>query len=431
MNELPFGQKANEHLLFLTEHEFAPKYNFQSSDLLDQARLESVKNFAFEIRDTRFWEPGELPAWMPEYLRRVFRQVPYYREFGDPPRDFEAIPTISRTELGSEISRLVPDDVKLEDLTVYTTSGTTGTRLVIPTDAAVASKVLVLMERLLEMFGERLDRGPGKVSVASLYFQAETLHYPSLSHYLEGAATLKLNLHPDAWHKPEHRAAFLLEQAPGVVSGCPYSLNALLELAPELRPRGLFSSAEALSQDLKTRLEDTFECPLFDVYGMTEAKYIAARHQGPDHDLLSPDLYVEVLDQAGRRVAPGEMGEITLTCGRNRCLPLLRYRTGDYARLGFRGSQPYLRDFQGREPIVLFDGSGETISTQDVVHNLKELPLVGFAFHQQADRSYALEFSGDVEPAEIERLLRERLGLQGQIQRVPEWNGKHHRFTTS
>ena len=39
-------------------------------------------------------------------------------------------------------------------------------------------------------------------------------------------------------------------------------------------------------------------------------------------------------------VPAGERGEITLTGGFNFCLPLLRYRTGDFASLDFvRGSR--------------------------------------------------------------------------------------------
>ena len=426
MNELPFSESARRHLESLSEHPCAPRYNFSSSDLLDSNRLREVKQFS--QTDRLFWREGEVPEWVHRLTRRVFETVPYYREMGDPPSSFAAVPPISRAELSEHPELLVPDEMSLEELTVYTTSGTTGTALRIPTDPALSSKTLVLMEQMLSRYGGRFPRGPGKVALAALFYQEETLTYPSLSHYLDGAATLKLNLHENSWRKPEDRGAFLEQLAPAVLTGCPFSLAVAAELASDLSPQAVFSSATPLSDGLRDRLGEVFGCPVFDVYSLTEAKFIAARSDGPGHDLLGPDLFVEILDPEGRTLPSGEKGEIAVTSGRNRCLPLLRYRTGDFAALEYRGNQPVLRELEGRRESRVTDGSGRLRSSLDVVHALRELPLVGFSFQQSEHHEYRIRYCGEVEPEGVSEALETGLALTGEVTRVESWEGKLHQF---
>ncbi|MFA5507389.1 MAG: AMP-binding protein [Vulcanimicrobiota bacterium] len=426
MSEVLFSDNARRHQEFLLEHPRAPRYNFTSSDLLDHRHLAEVKEFARTPH--LFWREGELPEWVPGLVQRLYARVPYYREMGDAPTNFSDIPPISRSQLAEHPELLVPDDLGLEDLTVYSTSGTTGTALKIPTDPAVSSKTLVLMEQMMSHHGARLPRGAGKVAVAALFCQEDTLTYPSLSRYLGEASTLKLNLHENSWRERTDRATFLQELSPAVLTGCPFSLAVAAEIAPELSPRAVFSSATALTEGLRTRLTEAFGCPVFDVYSLTEAKFVAARGEGPGHDLLGGDLFVEILDPEGRVLPAGERGEITVTGGRNRYLPLLRYRTGDYAALEYRGNQPYLSGLQGRSNPTLHDGRGREIPSLDVVHALKELPLVGFSFQQTPNHEYHLEYAGPVEPEAVTQALQNRLALNGQAVRKDSWQGKPQQF---
>lgn len=428
---LQFSTASVEHFRALLEHPSAPRFNFESSDLLDRSTLQDVHRFASEVLARPFWAEGQLPEWMPGFLQTQFESVPFYRLLGGRPARFEAIPTVSRDDFSQGVERFVPDHVSLEELTVYTTSGTSGSSLSVPTDAAVTSKVLALMDNLLAEQGSRLPRGPGAVAVAAVFSQEETLTYASLSHYLQGAATLKINLHQSCWRQEDDPTSYLVDANPSVVSGCPHSLLHLSRVAPELRPLAVFSSAEALDRGLQEQLGEAFACPVYDAYGMTEAKFISARGRGDDHLLLSPDLYVEILNPEGRQVAAGELGEVTLSGGRNRCLPLLRYRTGDLARLTFRGSRPLLYDFRGRAPVALLDAKGRSISSLDVIAALRKLSLTGFSFQQFEDLSYRLSYCGEVESSVVTGLLKERLGLNGKVSKITSWSGKQHLFRTS
>ena len=49
--------------------------------------------------------------------------------------------------------------------------------------------------------------------------------------------------------------------------------------------------------------------------------------------LLSESILLEVLDEAGHPVAPGELGEAVATGLCSEAQPFIRYRTGDMVRM--------------------------------------------------------------------------------------------------
>jgi phenylacetate-CoA ligase len=171
-----------------------------------------------------------------------------------------------------------------------------------------------------------------------------------------------------------------------VIAGDPLSFAELLALDTRVRPRAMLSTSMTLSPALRRELEERFECPTLDLYSLNEAGPVAVydEHAG-GHVLLQHRMFVELLDVDGERAAVGERGEVTLTGGFNFCLPLLRYRTGDYASLAFHSGEPVLVSLDGRPPVRFRTMSGEWINNIEVTHALKRFPVAQFALHQQAD----------------------------------------------
>lgn len=414
----------------LREHLSAPKYNYTSTDMLTPERLETVRAFERAVRSQRFWQPVTHPDWLFAFVERTYRDVPYYRGQGRPPRTFETIPTVNREVLRVEPWSLVPDTIGLDAMTVYTTSGTTGSELAIPTDPTVSSMYLVLLEQLLEPHGVALPRGPDQVAIALMHCQQTTLTYPSISHFLGGAGFLKLNLAPHEWRDSEDRARFLRDAAPAVITGCPYAFEVLSQVVPDLRPRAMVSSAVAMHPGQAARLEGMFGCPVLDLYSMTEARAIAGRRPGQEEEmvLLSHDLYVEILGPDDESLPLGEVGEIVLTGGRNPYFPLLRYRTGDRAALAFVKGRPHLRRFEGRQAVHLETTHGQAVPTLDVVNALRDLPLVGFSLLQKADRTLAFEYCGASAVQDVKSVLEDLFEIEVALRKVSTWEGKPHRF---
>ena len=110
--------------------------------------------------------------------------------------------------------------------------------------------------------------------------------------------------------------------------------------------------------------------------------------------LLQPCMYVEILDEAGDPVATGQRGEIVLTGGFNFCLPLVRYRTGDYAALDTGGPEPVLVGLEGRAPLRYRTAAGLWLNNIDLTHALQWLVLPSFSVHQCADGSLRVAHGG-------------------------------------
>jgi phenylacetate-CoA ligase len=241
---------------------------------------------------------------------------------------------------------------------------------------------------------------------------------------LDEAGLVKLNLYPDDWRAPEDRGKYLEDLKPEVLAGDPISFAELLKLGAALRPRALLSTSMALLPALRQELETRFACPVVDLYSLNEAGPVAAFDAAASgHVLLQHRMLVEILDVTGKPVPSGERGEVTLTGGFNFCLPLVRYRTGDFASLVMVGAEPVLRDLEGRPPVRFRTRSGEWLNNIEVTHALQPLALRQFRLHQAVDGSLAFRVTdlGRHEDELREALLR--LFGAGQTLTIEELDG--------
>jgi phenylacetate-CoA ligase len=234
---------------------------------------------------------------------------------------------------------------------------------------------------------------------------------------LDEAGLVKINLHPDDWRNPGDRAKYMNALAPEIYTGDPLAFAELAALPLETEPRALLSTSMTLLPAMRERLETRFECPVLDIYSMNEAGPVAvADTRAGGHALLQSQMYVEILDPEGRALGGGERGEVTLTGGFNFCLPLLRYRTGDYASLEFRGGEPVLVGLEGRPPVRYRAMSGEWLNNIEVTHALQSLAIPQFTLYQ--DRDGALRFRMSSGPSDADAVRRALVELFGQGQRL-------------
>ncbi|MFN4081607.1 MAG: phenylacetate--CoA ligase family protein [Saprospiraceae bacterium] len=106
--------------------------------------------------------------------------------------------------------------------------------------------------------------------------------------------------------------------------------------APELK--AVITSSEKLTPEMRDTFRRIYGCRTFDTYSGVENCALIA--ETPSGQLaIQPDVgIVEILDPAGRPVAPGETGELVCTGLLNQDQPLIRYRCGDLARRGLAAS---------------------------------------------------------------------------------------------
>jgi phenylacetate-CoA ligase len=461
-NDLPFEQQypglsesGRRMLQWLNEHPDAPRYTHVTGHRLTSDGLRQVRDFDALLRSEPVgWLPGHLPAWLPAFVETCLRDVPFYRRYHAAPAPFEQIPTFTRADLASQIWSFVPDSVPLDDLIVYGTSGTTGHHIDIPYSPAVSSMYLPLLNATLGLYGLRLEGGPDKVSCLLVCDQKTTFTLVSVNPYLADAGFAKINLSPGEWPSPESPARFINACQPEIFTGDPLAFTSLMSLPLTVHPKALISTAMAFPPGRREQLEAHFACPVIDLYSMTESGPIAALE--PDrpgldrpgqvdrpgqfdrprgYALIYPRLYIEILDEAGQPLPPGEFGEITLTGGFNNCFPLLRYRTNDFARLVYDGSRPVLIDLHGRAPILFRTPAGKWLNNVDVNNALYYFFLERFALHQRADGSLRLRIQGTYDAPSVRKAMLDLFGSDTNLTIEPfppdhDTGAKMHKFTS-
>ena len=128
--------------------------------------------------------------------------------------------------------------------------------------------------------------------------------------------------------------------APSYFHGYPSAIDALAEYVirydlTEKMPQinAALLGSEGANPVQRERIARAFRTRVFTWYGHSERLVLAGEceknntyHHFPDYGI------VEIIDESGNaRVNEGDRGEIIGTGFLNRCMPLIRYRTGDYA----------------------------------------------------------------------------------------------------
>lgn len=380
----------------LREHPHAPRYTAECGHRLTAESLRRVRAFEAELRTTSpGWARGGYPDWLPGFVDLCLTEVPFYRRYGDAPARFEDLPTFDRADLSREPWAFVPDSQPLDGLIVNSTSGTTGHPLTILSHPVVGGCYTPLIKAALEAAGVTLTSGAGDVACVLVGWQQQAYTYPSVTPQQAEAGHLKLNLHPGDWRDPDDRARFLDDLNPEIYTGDPLAFAELMRLGLKARPKALVSTAMTLLPGLRRQLEAHFGCPVVDLYSMNESGPLAFRCGEADaFTLLHHRVYIEILDPDGAPCPPGVRGEVTLTGGFNPFLPLLRYRTNDFAALEWRGPRPVLAGLEGRPPVTFRARDGRRINNLDVTGALKPLALPRYQLHQSADGALRLRVRG-------------------------------------
>lgn len=100
---------------------------------------------------------------------------------------------------------------------------------------------------------------------------------------------------------------------------------------PELKV--VCATGEPLYAHQRELIGEVFGVPVANEFGSRDIGFTA--HETPQGQvlLMSESIILEVLDESGKPVAPGEMGEAVMTGLCSEAQPFIRYRSGDMVRL--------------------------------------------------------------------------------------------------
>jgi phenylacetate-CoA ligase len=146
----------------------------------------------------------------------------------------------------------------------------------------------------------------------------------------------------------------------------------------------IISLGDKLFTNYKETLEEQFESTVFDTYGSAEGLQIAAQKDLPWMYIMTPNVYLEILDDDGNEVPDGTMGHVVATNLDNYSMPLIRYKIGDLAikmpkeeyplqrQLGL----PLLKKVIGRDTDIIKTKSGKYMTVHGfngIFKNISEI----------------------------------------------------------
>lgn len=379
----------------ILQHPDAPRWNFETGDRLLEGDLREVERFRKALHETPSPSTDPVPPprildWVSSMRSRSWWFRDAVPDGADLTERWDSLPTMDRHTLSTRLVDVVPHDLDdFSRLLSYDTSGTTGHAVHVPHLPETVAKNHPFLERVLTDLGIDIDFGPDRVAVVNVCAQVNTFVFAGVFSVWNEGGFAKVNLHEDDWAGGRASARrYLSDLDPQVITSDPASLAEMCRWEIDVRPRAILSTALALSDGLRRRLVQRYGCPVIDWYSTTETGPIAYRATEDDgYAILPHDLFVETLNDRGHPCAGGEVGEIVVTGGRNPWLPLLRYRTGDHARI-VRGGRPALYDLHGREVVRFRSADGNPVNSVDIGRIMRlHSDFVQHRFHQRRDRS--------------------------------------------
>lgn len=115
--------------------------------------------------------------------------------------------------------------------------------------------------------------------------------------------------------------------------------------------KAIYVTSEYCSKKSMQFISDVFNCPCFGQYGQSEALHFSWTDANNDEYYVSPFYgFVEVVDEFGKAVPEGEVGELAVTSLSNKNQPFIRYLTGDRVTYGGKKNGIVcIKNLQGRK----------------------------------------------------------------------------------
>ena len=248
--------------------------------------------------------------------------------------DFQKLPFTDKEDLRQAYPlglQAVPDE---KIVRIHSSSGTTGTPVIIPYTRKDVSDWAIMFSRCYETAGitnlDRIQITPGYgLWTAGIGFQA-------------GAELLGALAIPMGPGNTDKQITMMIDLKTTVF--CATSSYALL-IAEEIEKRGVRDKihlrkgvigSERWGEKMRRRIAKELGVELYDIYGLTEIYGpgigINCEHQSAMH-MWTDFFYLEIIDPRTGEVLPdGEIGEIVITTLCKEGAPLIRYRTHDLSR---------------------------------------------------------------------------------------------------
>ncbi|HVN27713.1 MAG TPA: AMP-binding protein [Candidatus Binataceae bacterium] len=392
--------------------------------------VEAAPRYAALLR-SQYWRPEQLDAWRGQHLERTLRaasRIPFYAErLRGAPRadDLSKLPILRRSDiapLNASVRTLYPADTRFPG---ERSSGTSGVAVELLFDKSHQTGRNAARTRYLRANGwNPLHRSVWFVGARLLTM--DNPDYREVADLIRGFASLGVKF-LSTFMPFDEAVDALTRIRPVSLYGYPSGIDGILRFLEKTgrrlpSVRLIMCGGEAVDESLRRRARTIFGFDLRDNYGSTEA-FLAFQCPAGSYHINAEHVILEVVDDAGREVAPGAMGRVLVTTLENYLMPLIRYEIGDYAvaaggACSCGRTLPLLGGVLGRQVNLLRMPDGSLVSGWYAVGMLREAPefkifqlvqksLTDLRVRYVSDRALAHEN----EVAAVAK-LREQLGPQ-------------------
>ena len=249
--------------------------------------------------------------------------------------DFEKLPFTDKGDLREAYPLGLAAVPQEEIVRIHSSSGTTGTPVIIPYTKKDVEDWAIQFARCYEFAGvtpsDRVQITPGYgLWTAGIGFQA-------------GCELLGAMAVPMGPGNTEKQLQFMVDMQTTVFTA---TASYALLIAEEVEKRGikdqiklrkLITGSERAGEKIRKRITDALGVEYYDIYGLTEVYGpgigINCQH-GHGMHVWSDYVYLEIINPETGEVLPdGEWGEIVLTTLQKEGAPLIRFRTHDLSRI--------------------------------------------------------------------------------------------------
>lgn len=300
-------------------------------------------------------------------LEYALKNVPYYKSIQSP--NIESFPILTKDILRNNLDALVSKEYNISKLEKHHSSGSSGVQSFTYMDSSHTYFLRALQthwwswsgyeigDSLLQ-FGISKKRTPAKLLkdffYRCTYVKAFGISEKELKNILVNASKKK-NL---------------------VIAGYP-SVIYQLALASkkeniDLNVKSIICFGDKLFDHHVNAIKVSFSnhVKIIDTYGCAEGILMACKIDSGYYHVMSPHVYLEIVDDAGNKIEDGKMGNVLVTCLTNKAMPLIRYKLGDLAialpRKDYpkarRTHYPLLKKVVGRETDIIKTKDGTIIT---------------------------------------------------------------------
>jgi phenylacetate-CoA ligase len=326
-------------------------------------RARSAESYYETLSGTQWLSPEQLRELQDEKLRRLvrhaYRSVPYYRVRMQQSRlhpedirtqeDLVKLPKLTRADVRKHLYfDIMQEGVSQGDLLKLTMSGQPGEPFLAFADRAAVEFRWAASMRFRDWTGYRFGQpsarfwgegiGLNGAHAAKQQADARFANRLLLSAFRLDERSVAASIRAIRKHR-----AVLIEGPTESLEIVAAQLKRQGGL--DYRPKAVLVHGQSLTATRRASIEEAFGCRVMDLYRSGEFNDIACETEQRDGLLVAAEGYiVEVLVDGHRAANYGEEGELFVTDLNNRCMPFIRYATGDRAiSMGPDAGEPHAR----------------------------------------------------------------------------------------